>query len=69
MDQALEDRIKVICNQEINSRLLVDEELCKTKHKGVATLEDKVKSLDARLWGLIVLALVQLGGLVAVLIK
>lgn len=69
MDQATEDRIKIIVSDHVDDMKLVGREFCIERHKGVTSLEQKVKVLDARLWGLIVLALVQLGGIVAVLMK
>jgi len=69
MDQAMEDRVKVMITEAIREADLVGRKFCIERHAGVKTLEEKVKSLDSRLWGLIVLAIAQLGGLVAILIK
>jgi hypothetical protein len=69
MDQAVEDRIKVIVDERLIAMDFVGRKFCIERHQGVKTLEEKVKSLDNRLWGLIVLAVVQLGGLVAILLQ
>jgi len=69
MDQATEDRIKVLVDEHISKMDLVGRRFCVERHQGVKTLEDKVRALDGRLWGLIVLALVQVTGIAAILIK
>ena len=69
MDQATEDRIKVIVAEEIKNMDLVGRKFCVERHQGGKTLEDKVKSIDGRMWGLVVMTLFQLAGIVAILLK
>ena len=69
MDPVTEDRVKIILQTELRDLDLVNRNFCVERHRGVSSLEQKVKTLDGRLWGLVVLALVQLAGIVAVLMK
>ena len=71
MDQATEDRVKVIIFEELKSLgdKYIDKTTCIQKHKAVGTLEDKVRSLDNRLWAILALGLFQLIGLVFMLVK
>ena len=63
------EQIELMIRDELDKREahLVHRTFCIERHKEVSTLADKIKSVDNRLWGIMVLAIVQLAGLVAIL--
>ena len=71
MVELSKEQIELMIRDEMDKREahLVHRTFCVERHKEVATLGDKIKSVDNRLWGIMVLAIVQLAGLVAILMK
>lgn len=57
-----EDKVRLICHDVVTERTngMVTRPFCIERHKEVSALSDKIKSIDGRLWGLVVLGLAQL---------
>lgn len=57
------DHIRVIVREELNGKVMY-RDTCEQKHKGmdgeVATLKEKLKTLDGRFWAIIMLVLAQI---------
>ena len=75
MEQAMEDRVHRIVQEKMDALMphLVNVKFCAERHDAVdaATREakDRIKSLDYKVWGLVLLGIAQLGTLVALLLR
>jgi len=67
-----DDRIKVVVQEYIGDKVVFLSG-CKKQHEGdvreMEGVKEKLKILDGRMWSLIVMALFQCAGLIAVLLK
>jgi hypothetical protein len=67
-----QDHIRVIVREELNGKVMYTD-TCKIKHEGLGTemkdMKEKIKTLDGRFWSILIFAIAQLSGIVAILIK
>lgn len=67
-----EDRVRIIVKQELNGKV-VYRDTCQKQHEGdnveMKGVQDKIKILDGRMWGILVACLFQLIGIIAILVK
>lgn len=67
-----EDRVKVLVQEVMNGKV-VYRDTCKKQHEGdnveMREVKDKLKTLDGRMWGILVMGLCQLIGIITMLLK
>lgn len=54
---------------EINNGKYVTTKFCEERHKGVERLEKRVDSMDRKLWGILILLVANLAGIIGWLVK
>lgn len=67
-----DDRVRTIVREELNGKV-VYRDTCEKQHEGdgntMKDMKDRIKTVESRLWAIIVLALGQMAGIIGILIK
>ena len=67
-----EDRVRLIVKDELNGKV-VYLDTCRKQHEGdnneMKGVQEKLKIMDGRMWGVLVACLFQLIGIIAILVK
>lgn len=71
MDDIMKAEIELMIRDHLERKTegMVTRPFCIERHKEVTDLQDKIKSIDNRLWMLLLLALGQLAGVIIALAK